>query len=56
MEYEAFCEEHHLKLVGGCCPSCRDATGEMFPLDMQSYYLKPCENGPVAQVDRADRS
>lgn len=42
MEYEAFCEEHDLKLdLRGCCPECRDENGNIFPLDMQSYYLRP---------------
>jgi hypothetical protein len=40
MKYESYCEEHDLKLVSGCCPKCRDAEGRMFPLDMQSIYLK----------------
>lgn len=54
MKYEAFCEDHNLKLVDGCCPECRDAAGNMFFLDMQSYYLKPVQvSDPVAQTDRA---
>lgn len=52
MAYEAYCEEHDIKLIDGCCPECRDADGNTFPLDMQSYYLKEV-SGPVAQLDRA---
>ncbi len=40
-EYEAYCEEHDLKLnPSGSCPKCRDKDGNTFPLDMQSIYLK----------------
>jgi hypothetical protein len=55
VEYDAFCEDHDLKLIDGCCPECRDRNGDMFPLDMQSTYLRPraTSSGPVAQMDRA---
>ncbi len=43
MKYDSYCDEHDLKLVNGCCPKCRDKDGNMFPLDMQSIYLKAKE-------------
>lgn len=39
--YDAYCIEHDLKLISGRCDKCRDAAGNMFPLDMQSCYLLP---------------
>lgn len=40
-EYDAYCEEHELKLnPDGSCPKCRDSQGNPFPLDMQSTYLQ----------------
>ncbi len=40
MGYEAYCEEHSLKLIDGRCDKCRDAEGKTFLLDMQSIYLR----------------
>jgi hypothetical protein len=38
--YAKFCIEHNIPLDGeGHCPKCRDANGNPFVLDMQSYYL-----------------
>ena len=48
MKYEPYCDEHDLKLVNGCCQKCRDKDGNMFPLDMQSIYLKKTEEIPNA--------
>ena len=40
-KYIAVCIEHDLPLNNGMCPLCRDANGQPFVLDMQSYYLAP---------------
>jgi len=40
-KYIAVCIEHDLPLNNGMCPICRDADGQPFILDMQSYYLAP---------------
>jgi hypothetical protein len=40
-EYIAHCLEHEIPLIDGRCEKCRDADGNTFVLDMQSYYLVP---------------
>jgi hypothetical protein len=50
VQYYAVCEEHRMALNSdGTCPKCRDANGQSFVLDMQSYFLvplgKPIEKG-----------
>lgn len=41
-EYYAVCEEHDVPLnLDGTCPMCKDADGQPFVIDMQSYYLVP---------------
>lgn len=40
--YYRVCYDHRVELnKDGTCPLCRDANGEPFVLDMQSYFLVP---------------
>ena len=46
--YRKVCIDHGKPLDDGKCPHCRDAAGEQFVLDMQSYYLEPIEGKDAA--------